>query len=198
MANCTCDLTKKNYYRCCWEHKIFYQDDATGGISYSRAVQLNDDNRDLLRGLVQQIKGKDQEAPIISELMEELNGGRSREEMVRSYRENPTLLQKFIRSKDQDGKSKMTDWDTDVYIGCIERIESWFHWTDLHWTVPKSELLQRTKEWNTALEQYCDDKDLTGTERQQVIDMHMQGVRRWVIARESVRVSTGNCTKNAV
>lgn len=172
LANCTCGLTKKNYYRCCWEHKIYYQDDATGQISYSRGVQINDDNRDLLRGLVQQIKGEDRGAPIVSELMEELDVGRNREEIVRSYRKKSTLLQKLIRSKDQDGKSKMIDWDTDVYIGCIERVESWFHWMDLHWTVPKSELLQWTKEWNAALEQYCDDKDLTGMERQQVIDMH--------------------------
>jgi len=66
----------------------------------------------------------------------------------------------------------MTDWDMNVYIGCIERIENWFHWTDLHWTVPKSELLQRTKEWNAALKQYCDEEDRTGMERQQVIGIH--------------------------
>jgi hypothetical protein len=36
----------------------------------------------------------------------------------------------------------------------------------------KVELLQRTKEWNEALEKYCDDMGLTAAERKSVVQKH--------------------------
>jgi hypothetical protein len=45
-------------------------------------------------------------------------------------------------------------------------------WNDLHWQLDKVELLQRTKDWNEALEKYCDDMGLTGAEREAVVQKH--------------------------
>ena len=69
-------------------------------------------------------------------------------------------------------KSKIGTWDLHVYAGTTERIYDWFQWKDVHWNVPKGELLLRVKDWNEALEKYCDDEGLTGTERQTVKMVH--------------------------
>ncbi len=64
------------------------------------------------------------------------------------------------------------DWDPVVYAGVMDRIDNCFAWNDLHWKLDKVELLQRTKEWNEALEKYCDDMGLTGAERKAVVQKH--------------------------
>jgi hypothetical protein len=69
-------------------------------------------------------------------------------------------------------KCKVQAWDPDVYAGCLERIDRWFSWTDLHWGVEKAELVKRTEEWNAALEQYADDEGLTGETRVEVVEKH--------------------------
>jgi hypothetical protein len=43
---------------------------------------------------------------------------------------------------------------------------------DIHWQLPKAELLTRVSDWNAALEKYCDDKGLVGLKREQVIMLH--------------------------
>lgn len=62
--------------------------------------------------------------------------------------------------------------NSEVFVGTLERIEKFFHWQDDHWMLPKTKLLERVKEWNAALEQYCDDIGLTGDERVQIIKQH--------------------------
>jgi hypothetical protein len=61
-----------------------------------------------------------------------------------------------------------------VYAGVMDRMNtpSLFMWNDLHWQLDKVELLQRTKEWNEALEKYCNDMGLTGAEREAVSKKH--------------------------
>lgn len=31
--------------------------------------------------------------------------------------------------------------DPDVYVGCLERLENYFFWTNAHWALPKSSLV---------------------------------------------------------
>ena len=69
-------------------------------------------------------------------------------------------------------KSRVKEWDTEVYSGIVERSNDWLHWSDIHWKVPKRVLLRHAKEWNKALEQYCNDVGLEGTERNEVIRKH--------------------------
>jgi hypothetical protein len=69
-------------------------------------------------------------------------------------------------------RSGVKDWDPEVYAGVVDRLDDFFVWNDLHWRLDKAQLLQRTKEWNEALEKYCDDIGLTGVERGAVILKH--------------------------
>ena len=59
-------------------------------------------------------------------------------------------------------KSRVLEWDVDVYIGIIQRLDHFFHWVDTHWAIPEPELLRRVQEWNQALNAYCDAMNLTG------------------------------------
>jgi hypothetical protein len=45
-----------------------------------------------------------------------------------------------------------------------------FKWTPLHWGVPKAELLYMVKKWNIGLRKFCDVKELTGSDREHVIE----------------------------
>ena len=69
-------------------------------------------------------------------------------------------------------KSRVGEWDKEVYASIVERSNDWFHWNDIHWKVPKRILLHHTNEWNVALEQYCNDVGLKGAEREEVIRKH--------------------------
>jgi len=84
----------------------------------------------------------------------------------------PEMFYATIRLADPGGISDIYNWDLDVYAGTMERIGNYFHWNDLHWAIAKSELLVRVKEWNTALSKYCDDQNLMGKERAEVIRIH--------------------------
>merc|ERR1712238_424347 len=81
-------------------------------------------------------------------------------------------LEKFheiIQTADPDHISKMYTWNPVVCADIMERIDRWFQWTDLHWHIPKSELVVRVKEWNDALSKYCSDKKLMAMKREEVI-----------------------------
>lgn len=79
----------------------------------------------------------------------------------------------MLRWGNLDGrKSDISSWDPVVYVGCVERIATFFFLYDVHWSIEKSELLRRVKEWNEALTLYCDDKGLQGAEREAVISKH--------------------------
>jgi hypothetical protein len=47
-----------------------------------------------------------------------------------------------------------------------------FRWTSRHWLIPKAELLVMVKSWNMALEKYCDEAGLTGSDRASAIEMN--------------------------
>lgn len=54
----------------------------------------------------------------------------------------------------------------------MERIDDYFQWNDIHWQLPKAELLTRVSDWNAALDKYCDFEGLVGLNREQVIMLH--------------------------
>lgn len=72
-------------------------------------------------------------------------------------------------------KSQLGKWDPDVYSGVVEQmdIDQFFQWNDCHWRIPKYELLKRVDEWNESLDKYCDNKGLSGLEREAVIRLHL-------------------------
>jgi hypothetical protein len=61
-----------------------------------------------------------------------------------------------------------------VCASVIDRMDtgSFFMWNEHHWRLDKAVLLERTREWNEALEKYCNDKGLTGAERETVSKRH--------------------------
>lgn len=169
-ANCNCGHTDKSYYRCCWKYgKATYQNDTNGKLHSAPAILIaNDEN-----------KGFSDSLNYLQSLPEEQQ--RRLDENMR----NSDLRDMFLTMTDKtwrevndvndpDGISKVRAMDFKIYGGIMKQMhkEQWFQWTDLHWFIPKAELLKRTEEWNTALEQYCDSKGLTGAKRQEVIDIH--------------------------
>lgn len=108
-------------------------------------------------------------------------------EWIRSHNSTDEILQKqceWIRkagrpfleevAKSVHPKSKVATWDPNVYAGVMEQMDadSYFQWTDVHWSIPKPELLKRVDEWNDALERYADSEGLVGAEREDVIKLH--------------------------
>ncbi len=59
-----------------------------------------------------------------------------------------------------------------MFAVTMERIDDWFQWTGIHWQIPNSELLRRTREWNEALKEYCEDIGLEGSNRDEVMRKH--------------------------
>jgi hypothetical protein len=93
-----------------------------------------------------------------------------------------TRLTDLIRSggfavlDDVNGRrSGVKDLDPIVYAGVVDRFDTdkYFMWSDLHWQLTKVTLFQRTKEWNEALEKYCDEMGFTRAEREAVVQKHM-------------------------
>mmetsp|Transcript_37986 Transcript_37986/g.68399 ORF Transcript_37986/g.68399 Transcript_37986/m.68399 type:complete len:152 (-) Transcript_37986:478-933(-) len=69
-------------------------------------------------------------------------------------------------------KSRIHTWDPNVCAGVMERLDNSIRWNDIHWNIPKPELLKRVAKWNEALEKYCDDEGLASLEREEVIKLH--------------------------
>jgi hypothetical protein len=90
--------------------------------------------------------------------------------MIEVVRKSPELVR--LAFAEEGPKSQIVSWDMDVCAGCLERLEYPFMWRDLHWKLDTLELLARTKRWNKALQQYCDDMGLQGDERDRVVAKH--------------------------
>eukprot|EP00546_Thalassionema_frauenfeldii_P018505 CAMPEP_0178901386 /NCGR_PEP_ID=MMETSP0786-20121207/3993_1 /TAXON_ID=186022 /ORGANISM="Thalassionema frauenfeldii, Strain CCMP 1798" /LENGTH=105 /DNA_ID=CAMNT_0020572481 /DNA_START=89 /DNA_END=407 /DNA_ORIENTATION=+ len=63
-------------------------------------------------------------------------------------------------------------YDLEVYASIVERLDNFFLWRQDHWALEKVELEKQVQEWNDALEQYCDEEDIHGDEREQVIRLN--------------------------
>jgi MYND finger len=158
LARCPCDNTDLTYYECCWKDTACpaYLVDSTG--KHARELPLDwwtvqprvDQTRRL--GTIHWHKAG------------------IREDKMSFLRTSPDNVRTLYG--DDGPPSRMAAWDPDVYLGCLERIDKPFVWRDLHWRLDKTELLRRTREWNQALEAYCDDAGLVGVERERVIAQH--------------------------
>jgi hypothetical protein len=159
-AMCPCKLTNKEHYKCCWFTSTpIYKNDTEGGLG-RMCKALPGTPTTKARSRLQYMRS--------SEIRQDMP--------LEEYRTTQTDL---IRSKGltflDDFNSRrcgVKDWDPMVYAGVVDRIDNCFTWTDLHWRLTKVELLQRTKEWNEALEKYCDEMGLTGAECEAVVQTH--------------------------
>lgn len=180
LAPCFCHLTRKTYFDCCWQASVArYKDDASGELVCTKKMKIeegNDEMRDVMlrMHMAKVAEGEDANglvSPGLDEYRRFLSRPKTSKDMADGVRR--LGMQQLIACKPSTReKTKIDDWDIEVYAGCVERIVDPFFWTDIHWEVPKAELLEHTKEWNEALEKYCDDVGLTGSERTVVVEKH--------------------------
>jgi MYND finger len=165
LAKCPCKNTAKAHYECCWRdtaRPAYLLDTAGHSVRMSRIPVDSDEGRAI--GAIREhggfaTAGRDIVATTVALL-----------------RSSPGMFPSLFG---QDGpKSQLSTWDPLVYAGCLERLgNDCFFWKDLHWGLDTSELLIRTKAWNKALHEYCDDAGLVGEERDRVVAKHTANPR---------------------
>eukprot|EP00978_Attheya_sp_CCMP212_P025241 scaffold80865_cov55-Attheya_sp.AAC.4 len=146
LGDCPCGNNKdkyKSYFKCCWQDASRCQDDSTGQLFGKSSMLIDESNEWCVDVLQKLMEGKGPNDPIFPPSM------MTDEAIFSCFRNMP--MKEMIKQRDPDGISVLYGWDMKVYVSVMERIENWFQWNDLHWAIPKSELIQRTKEWNKAL-----------------------------------------------
>jgi hypothetical protein len=176
-AWCPCKLTNKEHYKCCWFTSTpFYKDDTKKCVT--RQMYTTPFRRPTTQALRSLQYMRISEILAMCEDMDPIDHIVPRGTTLEEYRTAQTDL---IRSEGltwldnfNGRRSSVKDWDPMVYAGVMDRIDvdKYFIWSGLHWRLTNAELLQRTKEWNEALEKYCDDTGLTGAERKAVVQKH--------------------------
>ncbi|CAB9521678.1 expressed unknown protein [Seminavis robusta] len=165
LAPCCCK-SGKTYWKCCWvkSSNPKYQDDATGELTGDRATR----DQAVIQSLMNQIQVNADGTTTMFPAFEGMSGDEIRDSSASFIRSSG--LSKVAEGANP--KSKIMTWDPEVYAGCMERLDEFFYWNDIHWQLDKGELLKRVKEWNHALNQYCDDKGLQGRQREQIVQCH--------------------------
>jgi hypothetical protein len=166
-ARCICAVASKEHYKCCWfTSSPVYMDDSNGGLVNVELMFDTTATQTLLRLQQSRIRNifDSDKIPQGSTTWEEFRTTQT--DLIRSM--GLTIFSDF-----NGRRSGVKDWDPVVYAGVVDRLDNFFVWNDLHWQLGKVQLLQRMKEWNEALEKYCDDMGLTGVERQAVVLKHM-------------------------
>eukprot|EP00978_Attheya_sp_CCMP212_P028951 scaffold101273_cov43-Attheya_sp.AAC.1 len=170
VGPCQCQNTKKEYFRCCWDDtRVYFMCDTTGEIHGYMKMPTNP----MMTAAASILQKRDNAGA--NTLLEDMvagqgsvSGDQRRAQVCEMLRDGGFQMMTSMDSP----KSKLREWDGEVYAGVVERLDDWFMWKDVHYILAKPELLKRTKEWNDALEQYCDDVGLTGQVRRQVIEQH--------------------------
>jgi hypothetical protein len=187
LAPCFCDQEpKKIHFKCCWIETPCprYQDDDTGILEGT--VTISDPGAVSAFAKYYKFRGEESGRDSGAFLFPECDAsgvptgtGRGmdpkmmRDQIAAAIRSGGSFRLKQIGSNRHGGvRDRVHDMDPDVYAGCIERIDDFFCWSDVHWSLEKAELLIRVKEWNEALKKFCDDKGLTGSVRQSAIEKH--------------------------
>ncbi|GFH53160.1 hypothetical protein CTEN210_09636 [Chaetoceros tenuissimus] len=154
LAVCFCknrgdNNVRKTYYKCCWQDESRFQDDSNGQLFLKdRAAERGESDMPIMPGM-------------------------TREKYCEFYRNlNDALWEQMLDSIDPDKISIVRKWDRAVWVDIMERIERYFVWNDLHWSLSKSELCARTDEWNAAVTQYCSDKELADDDKDNIIKMY--------------------------
>jgi MYND finger len=166
LARCPCGVTAKTYYRCCWTDNGApkYLDDTTG-YTCNPTSDWTDPVHECLRR--SHIDDKVHAAFMANQ--RQLDDAAT--EFTRRFHESPSLFERVCF--EAGPKTRMTTWDWRVYAGCLERLgRPLYVWMDVHWNRDRTTLLRQVREWNAALEKYCDDVGLQGEERELVVHRH--------------------------
>eukprot|EP00978_Attheya_sp_CCMP212_P001454 scaffold3046_cov51-Attheya_sp.AAC.3 len=180
MGPCQCQNTKKEYFRCCWDEvRVYFMCDATGKIQTTLNMPTNPIMTARAKAtsiVLEEIRAEESGAVAVPDIrVEDMGAGLSSIEQRRVQTCHILRNGGFEHMMSMDAnaaKSKLREWDVEVYASVVERLGDWFMWKDVHYILAKPELLKMTKEWNDALEQYANDIGLTGQVRRQVIEQH--------------------------
>lgn len=175
LAACFCnnrgdDNVRKTYYKCCWQDESRFQDDSNGELVGQLVTPIVDD---VSRQFAKDLKFLKDRAAERGEIDMPIMPEMTREKYCEFYRNlNDALWEQMLDSIDPDRISIIRKWDRAVWVDVMERIERYFVWNDLHWSLSKSELCARTEEWNAAVSQYCSDKELVDDDKDNIIKMY--------------------------
>ena len=182
LAKCGCNRTaKKLHYKCCWNStERIFQNDTNGQLIKHLTGSLgtvSGADRELMKSWLEYRRIESRGAEDALLFPERDENGRAIEGKQVSAETHKRLSIEFIKEHGIDRNdlpyvTKCHQWQRDVLAGTMENLERFFCWIELHWMVPKSELVLRTKEWNEALEKYCDKAGLHGECRSKVIELH--------------------------
>ena len=171
-APCNCKNTNKIHFKCCWEEQAFreyFQDDKSCEISVQMTKKVSGAQREMLQ--MMQKNGVDMKKAL-SEFQHSDESEISKRKLDAIRGGGLPFI--FEMSGYSHPKSRVCQYDPEVYAGTMEMMEPalMFDWIDVHWTIPKPELLKRVDEWNEALEKYCDSVGLAGSQREAVVELH--------------------------
>lgn len=178
LARCPCLNTKKSYFKCCWKSsEEYFQDDHTGVLKKNLMFMVQPKEGNLMAAYMKLRAlecGGDENALLFPRRDE---NGCPIENTKQDADQHRSEVAEAIRTmgilgNDAPYVTKKAQWDPEVIAGVVENIDNFFVWIELHWKLPKSELLVRTKEWNDALDLYCDKAGLSGEKRKEVIAKH--------------------------
>jgi hypothetical protein len=189
IAPCFCNQEpKKIHFNCCWIETSTprYQDDDTGCLKGTNKIAAANMPPGAMYEIAEMLKfrkeesGGDPRAKVFVDRDADgvptgraMNAKMLRDQQVEAIRfDGGSMFKEIMRSKYTGVRNRVHDMDPDVFAGCLERIDNGFFWTDVHWEIEKAELLIRVKEWNEALNKFCDDRRLTGSKRKSTIEKH--------------------------
>lgn len=170
LSPCPCKNTSKAYFRCCWEEQSWREynmDDVTSQICVSMRQKITNAQKAVMAATFDD--GDD-----FSSWMEFLQS-KSHEDVtalkLRMIRQggSAAISMMVAMSRYAHPKNRMSEYDPEVYAGTMENMDDPFDWFDVHWSIPKPELLKRVDEWNEGLDRYCDSIGLHGAERDAVV-----------------------------
>jgi MYND finger len=166
LARCPCQNTAKTYYKCCWKDngRPVYLEDSTGSNVIPASV-LNTSPFE-----ARWLRADHQDTSRTIGSLDEAEAAVYIKQQSALLRASPSAFQDVISRGGP--QTQMASWDGAVYAGCLDRLDKPFFWFDLHWGIDRTELLRRAKEWDQALQKYCDDMELAGEERERVIAKH--------------------------
>eukprot|EP00814_Leptocylindrus_danicus_P019389 CAMPEP_0116010476 /NCGR_PEP_ID=MMETSP0321-20121206/4022_1 /TAXON_ID=163516 /ORGANISM="Leptocylindrus danicus var. danicus, Strain B650" /LENGTH=575 /DNA_ID=CAMNT_0003479579 /DNA_START=38 /DNA_END=1766 /DNA_ORIENTATION=+ len=165
MARCPCDLTEKPYFDCCWNSgkRIHCFDDTT---TY-KEPKMRCETGEKVLNMVNTMRSTKGGGVFWSKIFEHVGKGGWLEMVKISWDAIYLHL-----TKEEREKSLIDTYDRKVYIGVLERLETPRVWSGVHWNTGESELLEEVKNWNEALERYCDDQGLNGEARRTIVKRH--------------------------
>ena len=128
LAKCACKHTQKTHWKCCWRDtaRPAYQNDSTARLCGTEILHTG--NNPYLKA-VSKVMALMEEQGVDSEVIADfanqpLFQGNDKKSVCKMIRSAPSLAALFKECMHPNDTA--VTWDTDVFAGCVERIDKWF------------------------------------------------------------------------